>query len=314
MNPFKILSLKGGGLRGVGTVQILKRIEALTGKRIYELFDLIAGTSTGGLIACGVSYLYTLDTIMSVYTKRGSEIFPKTGILNAEKDLFLPKYSPAGLSQVLTDLFGKRTIQQAHTQVILTAFDMNGNKPVYFKSRDDYNPTFYDICRATTAAPSYFPSYVFEYPKGTIINCIDGGIFDNDPSLAALAEYSKHHDYYRPETAGDKDINYGDVTVLTVGTGHYSGTESAPTVINKGEIYWAQNIMDAAMRGVEVSTDYKITEMMVEGNYLKLDFPISEYKYCDMTGSSKEQMDFLTAAADKAYMDNIDSVKKFFKL
>ena len=88
MKKFRILSIDGGGLRGVVPLTILKKVEAITGKRITENFDLIAGTSTGGLIACAISVkdiqndtqpLYTLDEILKVYVKRGKEIFPKKG-------------------------------------------------------------------------------------------------------------------------------------------------------------------------------------------------------------------------------------------
>src|ERR1019366_4055900 len=99
MNKFRILSLKGGGLRGVGTIEILKQIEQLSGKHIYELFDLIAGTSTGGLITCACTINpnktnphFTLNDVMNFYIKNGKNIFPHRGIFSPLKQLFFPKY------------------------------------------------------------------------------------------------------------------------------------------------------------------------------------------------------------------------------
>ncbi|HEY2725654.1 MAG TPA: patatin-like phospholipase family protein, partial [Parafilimonas sp.] len=117
MNRYCILSIDGGGLRGVVPLTILKAFEAKTNKRIHELFNFIVGTSTGGLITAAISVknpldattpLYTLDDVMDVYVHRGHEIFPertKVGnFLHGAEDLFKPKFSDAGIKAVFTDV------------------------------------------------------------------------------------------------------------------------------------------------------------------------------------------------------------------
>src|ERR1700722_11878591 len=182
MPKFRILSIDGGGLRGLIPVMILKNIEELTGKKIYELFDLVAGTSTGGLIACATMLAdenrskprYDLSYIEKIFTEKGSIIFnnPKKKIGN----FFRAKYKPKALQNELTSIFkdldgssGKPAmLADLLVPVIIPAYDLKRNKPVIFKTRHarqnhKMNATLYDICLATSAAPTYFPVHKFLY-------------------------------------------------------------------------------------------------------------------------------------------------------
>jgi patatin-like phospholipase/acyl hydrolase len=234
MKKFRILSIDGGGLRGVIPVTILKKVEAITGKRIFESFDLIAGTSTGGLITSAVSLrsandpshpMYTLDDIMNVYINRGKEIFPARGPLTNSidkvKDLLEPKYGTEGIEKVFKDMVKDYRMTDALTNILVSSYDLTNNIPLFFKSRaaktnPAQNALLYDICRATSAGPTYLPSYEFNYPaegEKPNRNCIDGGVFVNNPSLAALSEFSKYFKYYQPD-ATENDIDYKNVFVL----------------------------------------------------------------------------------------------------
>ncbi len=116
MRKFRILRIDGGGLRGVVPLTMLKKVEAITGKRITESFELIEGTSTGGLITSAIALrnpadptkpLYTLDDIMKVYINRGHEIFPERGALataiHVAKDMLSPKFDTDGIEKVFRD-------------------------------------------------------------------------------------------------------------------------------------------------------------------------------------------------------------------
>lgn len=317
MEKFCILSLDGGGLRGVVPLTILKTIEAKTGKRIHELFNFIAGTSTGGLITAAISIknpidpvtpLYALDDIMDVYVHRGHEIFPERtklgSLLHDAEDLFRPKFNDSGIKGVFTDVLKNYRLLDCLNDVMMCAYDLNNNLPLFFKSRTAktnvaQNALLYDVCRATSAGPSYLPSYEFIYPNDTENpnrNCIDGGVYVNNPSMAALVEFSRYHDAYLPSSANDADIDYNNVFVLSLGTGSYTGKVNNSDTMNKGEIYWAQQISDIMMRGVNRATDYEMAEMMEDGNYLRLSLAIDTDVHSDMANSSSETTQYLVAA------------------
>ncbi|MGZ4033482.1 MAG: patatin-like phospholipase family protein [Bacteroidia bacterium] len=318
MRKFRILSIDGGGLRGVVPLTILKKVEEITGKRITESFDLIAGTSTGGLITCAVSLqdpakpgqpLYSLDDIMNVYINRGHEIFPaQTGIigsLDKAKDMISPKYGTDGIAKVFTDIVKNHRLTDVLNNILVSSYDLTNNQPLFFKSRSARsNPAqdalLYDICRATSAGPTYLPSYEFNYP-GELTespapnpkrNCIDGGVFVNNPSLAALSEFSKYFKDYIP-AEGQADIDYNNVFVLSLGTGSYTSQISDADSQHKGELFWAQNISDIMMRGVNRSTDYAMKEMMIEGNYLRLNISIDTEIHSEMDNCSAETTRYL---------------------
>jgi patatin-like phospholipase/acyl hydrolase len=314
MGVFRILSIDGGGLRGVVPLTILKKVEELTGKPIWQCFDLIAGTSTGGLITSALTISsataprktkYSLDDILSIYLTRGQEIFPPRAsrigqILEAIDDTLRPKFSEEGIDRVFRDVCGNARIADALTNIMVCTYDLTNNIPLFFKSctaRQDrsQNISVYDICRATSAGPTYLPAYECYYPKDDHDPkrlCIDGGVFVNNPSMAALSEFSKYHHLYGYGSR-ERDIDYKDVFVLSVGTGTYAGKISSAQAKHRGEIFWATRIADVMMRGVNKTTDYHMNEMMEPGNYLRLSINIMDEEFSEMTRADKEASDYL---------------------
>ena len=332
MEKYCILSIDGGGLRGVVPLTILKTIEAKTGKRIHELFNFIAGTSTGGLITAAISIknplnpvepLYTLDDVIDVYVHRGHEIFPERtkigNFLHGAEDLFRPKFSDSGIKTVFTDVLKNYKMLDCLNDIMICSYDLNNNIPLFFKSRAaknnaTQNALLYDVCRATSAGPSYLPSYEFFYPndaENPNRNCIDGGVYVNNPSMAALVEFSKYHYYYLPSFPADTDIDYDDVFVLSLGTGSYTGKINDADTLNKGEIYWAQQISEIMMRGVNRATDYEMSEMMDKENYLRLTVAIDTNTHSEMTNSSSETTQYLVAATNEMLTQNDNVINNF---
>ena len=324
MRKFRILSIDGGGLRGVVPLTILKKVEELTKRRITETFDLIAGTSTGGLITCALSLqnplnighpLYNIDDIMDVYLKRGSEIFPDRGFLansiHKFKDLTSPKYDTIGIEKVFKSILKDYRLTDVLNNIVVSSYDLTNNAPLFFKSRigkanNEQNALLYDICRATSAGPTYLPSYQFYYPsenENPNRNCIDGGVFVNNPSLAALSEFSKYFKDYLPDTTED-DIDYNNVFVLSLGTGSYTDQICEADSENKGELFWAMHISDIMMRGVNRANDYAMKEMMIEGNYLRLSIAIDSESHSEMDNSSEETTKYLIEATKDQIVNN----------
>jgi patatin-like phospholipase/acyl hydrolase len=335
MKKFRILSIDGGGLRGVVPLTILKKVEEITGKPIWESFDLIAGTSTGGLIASALtipstkgtinekSAKYEINDIIKIYLEDGKTIFPKEKnkiieIKKEAKSYLHPMFVESGIEKVFTKVLEDNMLSDTLTNVMVSTYDLANNKPLFFKTRvsrsnDEQNVKLYDICRATSAGPTYLPAYEFtyiekneDYPHRL---CIDGGVYVNNPSLAALSEFSRHYIEYGYET--DKaDIDYDDVFVLSIGTGSFSGSISPEEAKNKGKLFWATRISDIMMRGVNKTTDYEMEEMMMDGNYLRLTINIKDEQYAEMSRSDDEAAKYLINETRRQVLENVDLMKK----
>jgi len=325
MKKFRILSIDGGGLRGVVPLTILKKIEELSGKRIYELFDFIAGTSTGGLIASAISIknpdnpevpLYSLDDVVNVYRERGREIFPPNhNFFESAISIFKHRFEPTGIDKVLNDITSEYTMNDCLNNIMICAYDLENNMPLFLKSRNAHlypekNIRLYHACRATSAGPTYLPSYIFDYPnKETLTrNCIDGGVFVNNPSFAALTEFSKHLSYYLP---GSTDFDLNQTFLLSLGTGSYTGKISDLEAMESGLAFWAQHITEVMMHGVNTSTDYGMRELMVNGNYLRMSIHIDSPEHADMANSSEETFNYLIETTNDMIREKEDDLKDF---
>ncbi|MGZ3866618.1 MAG: patatin-like phospholipase family protein, partial [Bacteroidia bacterium] len=329
MRKFRILSIDGGGLRGVIPVTVLKKIEEITGKRIADCFDLIAGTSTGGLITCAITLrnpvkanepMYTLEEIMQVYINRGKEIFPERNAIENSihkvQDILAPKFGTEGIDRVFRDILKDYKMSDTLSNIMVSSYDLTNNCPLFFKSRAArsnfaQDALLYDICRATSAGPTYLPSYEFYYPaenEKPNRNCIDGGVFVNNPSIAALSEFSKYFKYYLPDSPGN-DIDYKNVFVLSLGTGSYVEKISEADAEQKGELFWANHISDVMMRGVNRTTDYAMKEMMEPGNYLRLNVAIDTEEHSQMDNCSAETTQYLINATNEQIILDKDKMR-----
>ena len=325
MATFKILCIDGGGLRGVVPLTILKKVEELTGKPIWQSFDLIAGTSTGGLLAGALTIpvtadvkqaKYSLEDILQVYLQKGQTIFPprksKIGeFFESIDDTMHPKFSAEGIDTVFRGICDNTRLNDSLTNIMICAYDLTNNLPLFFKTRSSRNNPaqnifLYDACRATSAGPTYLPAYELVYPNDNENPnrlCIDGGVFVNNPSLAALSEFSKNHAEYNFGTK-DQDIDYNQVFVLSIGTGTYAGQITAQQAKSKGELFWATHITDVMMRGVNKTTDYEMQEMMVPGNYLRLTINIQDEAMAEMSRADKAASDYLIGQTQKQVLND----------
>lgn len=206
-----ILCIDGGGVRGIIPAQVLECLENLLQKfdgkdaRIADYFDLIAGTSTGGLIASMLACpdengrpLFTAKQITEFYMKYSEVIFPRqrSRLLRSVQTQFSlfkgPKYSATSLEQILEDHLKEKRIKDTITDVLIPAFDISLMHPVFFstaeaKENSAMDVRLRDVCRSTSAAPMYFPPHSFwsdpkdPNAKGRQFNNIDGGIAVNNP-------------------------------------------------------------------------------------------------------------------------------------
>lgn len=182
---FQILSLDGGGLRGVFTAAILAAIEEDCGVSVIDSFDLIAGTSTGGILALGLGLGLSPKDMVQFYVDCGPKIFSYPSIR-----AFGPKYAAENLAAVLKEKFGERAFGASAKRLVIPSFNIGENEVYVFRTahlerlRRDYKVPAWHVGMATAAAPTYFPAH--RLPDRTRL--IDGGVWANNPSMVALTE------------------------------------------------------------------------------------------------------------------------------
>tara|TARA_R110000787_G_scaffold36424_2_gene92990 strand:- start:920 stop:1909 length:990 start_codon:yes stop_codon:yes gene_type:complete len=191
----RILAIDGGGIKGVLPAAFLAAIEDVTGKRIVDHFDLIAGTSTGGIIALGLGLGLPAADILSFYRERGPSVFgwpesrPARWLRNTCW-IARPKFSPNALRDALTDVFGARRLGESATRLVIPAFHRDQQAVYVFKTAHhsrfamDYRESAVDVALATAAAPAYFPAH--RLPSGS--DLLDGGVWANNPTGLAVVE------------------------------------------------------------------------------------------------------------------------------
>jgi patatin-like phospholipase/acyl hydrolase len=154
-----------------------------------------------------------------------------------------------------------------------------------------FNCSLIDVCRATSAAPTYLPSYEFHYTdrlgQDETLNCIDGGVYLNNPAMAAFVEVLSNPFYYR----GVPTMNEKDIFILSIGTGKVAKNITAKSGKNWGEVKWAKNVIDAAMLGNSQTIEEQLYSIL-PGRYLRINLDIDP-NFSDMDDSSEETMNYL---------------------
>ena len=201
----RILSLEGGGIRGAFTASVLAAFERATGKRVLDHFDLIVGTSTGGLIAIALGLGKSAAEILSFYQNAGPQIFGSNLLVRALRSVrhwVIAKHSAGPLKSSLLSFFGSdSTLEDSRARLVIPAFDATSGKPTCFKTphhprlRIDRARRAWEVGMATSAAPTFFPPYCSSW--GTTY--VDGGIWANRPSLVGIVEALQYLDYQQEE-------------------------------------------------------------------------------------------------------------------
>jgi uncharacterized protein len=191
---FRILSLDGGGVRGAYSASVLKEIEESTGKRIVEHFDLIAGTSTGGIIAIALGLGLSAGEILEFYRTNSNDIFPSTGVYlrwrSRLRRVFAPKYSADALKNALTSVFGTRLLGESVCRLLVPSYDPTAGDVHVFKTRhdarvlQDHKRSAVEVALATSAAPTFLPMASSSWGQ----KFLDGGVWANCPAALAVLE------------------------------------------------------------------------------------------------------------------------------
>jgi patatin-like phospholipase/acyl hydrolase len=188
---FQVLSLDGGGILGIFTAALLAGLENDLGSPILDHFDLVVGTSTGGIIAAALGAGLSPDEIVDFYVSEASTIFPGPRRLRSVRGLIRPKYRNDGLQSLLQKVFGDRVLGESKVPLVIPSFDLGENRVYLFKTphhnrlKRDWKVPFWQVAMATSAAPTFFP--VFNLP-GDDVRLIDGGVWANNPAMVGVVE------------------------------------------------------------------------------------------------------------------------------
>lgn len=298
-----ILSIDGGGMRGILPALLLATLESKTGKRCYKLFDMIAGTSTGGILALalarpktpGGSPYYAAD-LVDLYRTRGKDIFDRSAAYTIESGdgLAGPKYRASGIEAVLQQYFGDTKLSESLTPTLITSYDAAEPGPAIFKSWKDPVNLMKDVARATSAAPTYFPP--LQLGDGLFI---DGGVFANNPSMCAWASASEIF-------GGDRDI-----MVVSVGTGN---TEKKLDPRGWGLAKWAPSLVDIFMDGNSDTVDYQMKEVIGKLQWRYFRFQVDLGSVTDaMDDASPKTVNALMGLAQQMLLNNSEAMEELIK-
>ncbi|KAJ8762415.1 hypothetical protein K2173_007575 [Erythroxylum novogranatense] len=324
-----VLSIDGGGVRGIIPATILTFLEAelqrLDGKeaRIADYFDVIAGTSTGGLMTAMLTApndqnrpLFSAPEIVDFYLNNCPQIFPKDWCPDFASIVHLfrgPKYDGKNLHKIVREKLGDKRLSQTLTNVAITSFDIKCLMPVIFssfevqhESENDVNLS--DVCIGTSAAPTYFPPYYFATDKSQF-NLVDGGLAANNPTYVAMNEVMKEITEGKDQYRNIKATDFRRFVVVSLGTGSTRNVNrlSVDETSNWGSVEWMIHggqtpIINCYMEASSDMVDIQMTNLFhalhSEKNYLRI-----------QSDSLKGPM----AAMDNSSKDNLEELKKFGK-
>jgi patatin-like phospholipase/acyl hydrolase len=201
-----VLSIDGGGIKGLFSAVLLDKLEQLTGLRVHEIFDYIAGTSTGSLLALGLTVpaeenpekpKYDIKFIRNIYEKDGATIFPpQHKIIKTMNSIVSYRYEPEPLEAKLQNYFNNYDLSAALIPVLVPTFSISQKKTVLlsslrpFKNDGQGAVKFWQAARASSAAPTFFPPYTMNY-NGHSNVFVDGGLTNNNPTYVALRKIKK---------------------------------------------------------------------------------------------------------------------------
>ena len=258
MPTYRILSLDGGGIRGLYTAVLLDRLEQEV-PGFTDRADLLAGTSTGGILALGLAAKKSTAELIDLYRDKGTEIFSRT-VWHEIRDLgeiIGAKYDNEDLIGIIQETFGDAILNDLLPRhVLVPSFDLDSAatdavprmwKPKFFHNyegpQSDGNQKISDVALRTSAAPTYFPAYD---------GYVDGGVVANNPSMAALAQAID-------EATGKQKL--GDLRILSIGTG-LSPQFVAGNTLNWGFAQWAPVLSNMVIEGMMGVADYECARLL----------------------------------------------------
>ena len=329
----RVLSVDGGGVRGILPVRVLVALEEMTGKRTTDLFDIMVGTSIGGIGILGLSRpgsdgkpRWAARDLLEVYSQRASDIFPDTSLswpqslnqvsemirrpsptaalLGSNPRLGNARYDPAGLIDILTGQLGGTMLSEALRRTIVTTYDVRSQRPIMFDSKavrdgEQDDIPMITVARATSAAPTYFPPMTDGDDNGEERLLVDGGIFANNPALLGL------------QAALAEGVPARNVVLVSLGTGLH-GPNSSLTKSEYMGLSWfrlAQNLLESAQVG-NVAVIDSFLRTAIGDTYWRFDAPLDGPMQHDMDNTTEAHVAWLDRAGKAMVGERVADLKR----
>ena len=267
----KVLAIDGGGIRGLIPALVLAEIERRCERPAGELFDLVAGTSTGAIIACALTRPDPLsaEEIAAIYVEEGPQIFDRSlrKKITSVGGLVDERYDSDGLVNSLERHLAGVRLADAKPAVLLTAYDLEHRRAMLLRVSDDVSMV--DAAHASSAAPSYF-----EPVRVGDATLVDGGVFATNPSMCAYAEVS-----------GELEL------LVSLGTGEHTRPLPYEEVRDWGQLEWARPILDVVFDGTADGVDFQLAALLGDA-YVRLQTRLDEASD-DFDDASEENLEAL---------------------
>lgn len=285
-----ILSLDGGGVRGIATVQFLKRLESILDKPVHKVFDTFIGTSVGGLIAIKLASGDDIDDCINFCARENMvTIMDKSWWDNVTPVQFSPKYDGKGIEKIIKKYIKKIPINKCGKKLLITGYNLNKHDTRVFKStKDDID--LQTLGLITSAAPTYFPC--IEYSREWYI---DGGIGANNPTMVSYVDAMELKE---------------DFKILSIGTGFKNVMIDGDQARDWGVFGWLKHhvaniAFDAPLRLID-----RQVKKLLGKKYIRID---GEYGNMSIDDTSVENVKALRQMGDDWFEKNEKELKMFFK-
>lgn len=307
----RVLSLAGGGYLGLFTAVVLARLEARAGEPLGRRFDLIAGTSVGGILAIGLAFEVPMQTMVDLFMSKGREVFsaralpsgPMSRMLDMGRSVLGPKYSGEALRAALTEALGERVLGEALHDLVVPAVNVTRSLTKVFKTphspsaRGDETVRAVDVAMATSAAPAYFPAV----PIGDALYA-DGGMFAVAPDQVAL-----HEVVHFMGLSADR------VRMLSIGTATAGYQPAGGVESDDGAVGW---LSDGRLLLTLVSVQQQHVQAMMEDrlgdHYTRVDAAWPARAGLGIDVATREASRTLTALAERAVNEMDEDVLDTF--
>lgn len=287
---FQILSLDGGGIKGLFSAAILSKFEDDHNVNIINHFDLIAGTSTGGIIAIALGLGKSPSEILKFYVEDGPKIFNHNK-LRTIRHCFRTKYSSRLIEESLKKHFEDKKIGDSKSRLVIPSYNMGEDNVYIFKTphhprlQRDYKLPAWQVALATSSAPTYFPSF----RKVDNIRLIDGGVWATNPIMVAIIEATSMC-----------EASLSSIRVLSIGT-----TDEVKNRHGKldygGRLQWLSEASDVIMKGQSISAHNQASHLLGNKNILRINPKVPDGLF-DLDKTSEENL--ISKAADKSRCDS----------
>jgi patatin-like phospholipase/acyl hydrolase len=251
--------LDGGGFRGMFSTAVLARLEEDLDIRIVDHFDLVTGTSTGGIIALGLGLGLSPREILAFYTEHGPRIFRDRSRMRGVRHLFRAKYGSGPLREALTAVFGDRTFGESTKRLVITSYNVAADDVYLFRTphlaslKRDWRESAVNVALATSAAPTFLPGLSLDGAR-----LIDGGVWANNPSMVALTE-----------AVGPLSVPLDAIRVFSLGT--TTDVRRRHRRLDRGGVLpWAGDAVEVLMRAQSESAAKQVRHFVGRTNVLRL--------------------------------------------